>query len=57
MDKQNICACTGVRVLITMLPACKHVREAYCGRDGILAADGTLCFLTGKSGDHRGLKG
>ena len=35
-------ACTGVRVIITMLPACKHVREAYCGEDGILSADGAL---------------
>ncbi|CAL5223421.1 g5934 [Coccomyxa viridis] len=30
----------GVRVLITMLPACAQVREAYCGKDGILSADG-----------------
>lgn len=35
-------ACAGVRVIITMLPACKHVREAYCGEEGILSANGAL---------------
>ena len=39
-------ACTGVRVLITMLPACAHVRDVYCGEDGILSADGTLATLS-----------
>lgn len=39
--------CTGVRVLITMLPACAQVREAYCGKDGILSADGAMAALTG----------
>ncbi len=46
VGRANALCSTGVRVLITMLPACKHVREAYCGRDGILAADGTLYPLT-----------
>ena len=44
----NVCSVrTGIRVLITMLPACAHVREAYCGKDGILSADGALAAMTG----------
>lgn len=36
-------ACTeGVDVIITMLPSPQHVREVYCGRNGILKAEGGL---------------
>ena len=30
----------GVDVIITMLPSPEHVREVYCGRNGILKAEG-----------------
>ncbi|DBB16316.1 hypothetical protein WJX82_001354 [Trebouxia sp. C0006] len=30
----------GVDVIITMLPSAQHVREVYCGQDGILKAKG-----------------
>ena len=31
-------ACEGAEVVITMLPAGKHVRQVYTGDDGLLAA-------------------
>ena len=34
-------SCSGVDVIITMLPSAQHVREVYCGQDGILKAKGT----------------
>ena len=33
--------CSGVDVIITMLPSAQHVQEVYCGQNGILKAKGT----------------
>ena len=39
-------ACEGAEVVITMLPAGKHVRQVYTGDDGLLAvlSPDTLCL-------------
>jgi len=37
--------CSGVDVIITMLPSAQHVREVYCGQDGILKAKGTAQLM------------
>ena len=42
-------AASGVEVVITMLPAGKHVREVYLGPDGVLAAAGSNALLIDSS--------
>ena len=32
--------CAGIDVIITMLPSAQHVRQVYCGQNGILKAQG-----------------
>ena len=42
-------AASGAEVVITMLPAGKHVREVYLGPDGVLAAAGSDALLIDSS--------
>ena len=42
-------AAAGVELVITMLPAGKHVREVYLGPDGVLAAAGSDALLIDSS--------
>jgi len=42
-------AASGAEVVITMLPAGKHVREVYLGPDGVLAAAGSNALLIDSS--------
>ena len=39
-SNQSDCLCTGVDVIITMLPSAQHVQEVYLGSEGILKAQG-----------------
>jgi len=45
LHNSAVSSCSGVDVIITMLPSAQHVREVYCGQDGILKAKGTPQFM------------
>jgi 3-hydroxyisobutyrate dehydrogenase len=42
-------ACSGADAIITMLPASEHVREVYCGPDGVIGAVGAGTLLIDSS--------
>jgi len=41
LHNSAVSSCSGVDVIITMLPSAQHVWEVYCGQEGILKAKGT----------------